>query len=458
MRRAATGFGFFMLLMMWGVAPATGQVGERPRDTDYTEDAEDAIEDAEDTEDEAERLQYYQLALTSAQSEIAENVNNPLGHRLAAIASLALGQYVQAGEHFDRATELYPLYEIEDQPLRERSWINLYQQASPMVSSGDYEGATAVFEDAHAIYSARPEVMITLGQLYAQMGEDDLALQYIGEADAFMASDALSNADSATVAQWQEQASVLPQMRAQVLAALGRLAEAEEVYRELIEANPSNLEYAKGLAVMLMDQGKEEQALEIYADLLGRPGLTGADYYSLGAGFYRASDYELAARAFSGAVDVNAFDRDALEMWARSLALDSLHADIPPVARQWIALDPYGQTGYIILAQAANSSGDTETTQEAMARAQELEVSVDQLQLSRFGGGGGTVSGSVVNKTLEAGTLVTLRFTFYGENGDTIGTITTTVNTGAENMTEIFRAEFDSAEVVGGYGYEVTIG
>ena len=133
----------------------SAQVGERPRDTDYTDDAEDAIDDAEDEDDEAKRRQYYVIALTAAQAEIAENPNNPLGHRLAALASLELEQYSEAGAHFDQAQELYPLYEFEDAGLREQTWIDLYQVASPLVSSGDYEGAAAIFENAHAIFQDR---------------------------------------------------------------------------------------------------------------------------------------------------------------------------------------------------------------------------------------------------------------------------------------------------------------
>ena len=140
MKRAAAGLGLIALLMVLAGGSLTAQVGERPQDTDYTEDAEDAIEDAEKAKDDAERRAYYDIALQAAQAEIAENPNNPLGHRLAALAALGLEQYMESGAHFDRAKELYPLYEFEDQPLRQQTWVDLYQEASPLVSSGDYDG------------------------------------------------------------------------------------------------------------------------------------------------------------------------------------------------------------------------------------------------------------------------------------------------------------------------------
>ena len=55
MKRVATGLGLLAFLMLLMGGSLSAQVGERPRDSDYTEDAEDAIEDAEDTEDQAEK-------------------------------------------------------------------------------------------------------------------------------------------------------------------------------------------------------------------------------------------------------------------------------------------------------------------------------------------------------------------------------------------------------------------
>jgi len=458
MKRVAAGLGLIAFLMVLAGGSLTAQVGERPQDTDYTEDAEDAIDDAEDEDDEAKRRQYYETAMTAAQAEIAENPNNPLGHRLAALAALGLEQYADAGAHFDRAKDLYPLYEFEDQGLREQTWIDLYQEGSPLVSAGDYEAAAVIFENAHAIFQGRPEVMVTLAQLYGSLGEFERSIELIEEVGVFMNSDAVAVEDSATIAGWQDQASVLPFLHAQTLAASGRSAEAADAYRALSEADPSNMEYTRNLATVLMESGDEAGALEVYAELLSQPGLSGPDLFAIGVGFYQANDYVNAVRAFSQAVELNATDRDSAEMWARSLLLDELFAEIPAVAEKWVALDPNSQNAYLIWAQAANTNGDTEATQHTMSMAQDMEVAVDQLQLQRFGAGGGNVSGNVVNKTLEEGTSVTLAVTFFGTSGSPIGTVTSSVTLGAADMIEFFDARFDSAEQVGGYSYELTVG
>ena len=43
MKRVATGLGLLAFLMLLMGGSLSAQVGERPRDSDYTEDAEDAI-------------------------------------------------------------------------------------------------------------------------------------------------------------------------------------------------------------------------------------------------------------------------------------------------------------------------------------------------------------------------------------------------------------------------------
>jgi tetratricopeptide (TPR) repeat protein len=188
MKRVPAAFGIIVSLMLWAAVPVVAQV-ERPRETNNTRAADDALEDGDDARDDAERQGYFQTALTSAQAEIAANPRNPLGYRLGALAALALGQYEVAGGYFDRASELYPLYEVEDRPMREQTWIDLYQQAGPLLDSGDYAGAAVFYENAHAIYQGRPEIMVTLAQIYASIGEYDRAVEFVDIVDAFMASE-----------------------------------------------------------------------------------------------------------------------------------------------------------------------------------------------------------------------------------------------------------------------------
>jgi len=448
-----------------GSAPATGPTGganllaqgERPRETENTRAAEGHLEAAEEAASADQARPLYEQAMQSGQAAVAEDPTNPLAHRLAGFAALGLEDYQAAGQHFDRAQELRPIYEIELAPVREQAYIDLYQAASPYLQSGDFTQAVGFLEGANAVYPDRPEALITLAQIHGQERNHDLAIQRIDEAIAFFQSDRMEDADLETAAAWQEQADGLPLMRAQVLADAGRYEEAAVSYRQMVEADPSNIALTQDLAAILMQMGNEAEALEVYQALLARPSLSAQDYYRIGVGFYQASDYERAADAFGESAEMSRMDRDAIEMWARSLQLDSAYAAVPPVAERWLELDPASQIAITVLAQAVNATGDAARAGEIIRRVDALPVTVNDLQMRRFEGGA-EVTGSVSNLTAEQGSRVTLEFTFYGPSSERLGTARQEVPIRAPGMSEVFQVEFSSEQPVAGYGYTYTTG
>jgi tetratricopeptide (TPR) repeat protein len=444
-------------------APASGPAGganllaqgERPRDTENTREAERHLEAAEEAGSPDEARPHYEQAMQSAEAAVAEDAMNPLAHRLAAFAALGLEDYDSAAQHFDRAQELRPIYELELAPVREQAYIDLYQASSPYLQSGEYMTAAEYLEQANAIYPDRPEALITLAQIYAQERQHDLAIEKIDEAIAFFESDAMADVEPETLASWEEQAAGMALMRAQVLADAGRFEEAVGTYRQIAAEDPSNISVTQDLAAILMQMGNEAEAIEVYESLLNRPGLGPQDYYRIGVGFYQAEDYERAATAFGEAATQSRMDRDAIEMWARSLQLDSAYAAVPPVAERWVQLDPASRVAITVYAQAVNSTGDAARAGDIIRSVDALPVSVDDLQMRRYDGGA-QVSGSVTNLTLQQGATVTLNFTFYGVSGNQLGTATQQVRVGGQNMSEVFNVDFDASEAVGGYGYTFT--
>lgn len=429
--------------------------GERPRQDENTRAAQRAMDAADDAADDATAMAAYRQARTAAEAAIATDSTNPLAWRLAGEASLGMEDFVTADEFLTRAEELRPIYSFETEGIRERAWIGLYQEAVPLVNGGQYEDAAGLFEQANAIYDQRPEVMITLGQIYAQLREHDKAIENLDRAVAIINSDKALEMDSATVAQWRDQAATIPVTRAQVLADAGRTEEAVAAFRQLAAENPTELLYRRNLATLLVQMGNEAEAFEVYDELMEMPGLASADYYQIGVGYYTGSDYERSARAFRRAAEESPRDRDAIEMWARSLQIDSVYADIPPVAERWIELDPNNANALLILAQASQQNGDTERAGDVVRQIEKLTVNVNDLQLTRHAGGGASVTGSLTNKLLDQGAQVTLDFTFYDAAGNAIGTAAHTVTAPATDMSEVFRVEFTSDQAVGGYGYTV---
>jgi len=432
--------------------------GERPRQNEETRAAQRALDEAEGTGDEAQARTLYGEALSSAQAAIAADSTNPLPYLQAGMASLGLEEYQQASGFLDRAEELRPIYQFETQGIRERAWLDLYQKAAPLVNQGEYEEAAAIFEDANAIYDERPEVMITLGQIYAQLRQHDKALENFDRAMAIVNDSAAAEGlDEETLASWREAVEGIPLTRASVLADAGRFEEAAAAFRELYEADPTDVSLARNLAGVLVQMGDTDGAFRVYDDLMNRPGLDAADYYNIGVGFYQGSDYERAATAFGKAAAASPMDRDAIEMWARSLQIDSAFAQVPAAAERWIALDPNNQNAKLILAQAVNSAGDDARAGQLISEIEALDVIVNDLQLSRSSGGA-TVYGNVTNKKLSPGASVTFDFTFYDAGGTQIGTASQTVTVGEVDAPVDFEVSFQSQTPVGGYGYKLTAG
>ena len=431
------------------------QQGQRPRQNDDTRAAERALSQAEGTEAEAEAQALYQQALTSAQAAIAADSTNPLPQLQAGRATMGLGRWQEADAYLDRAEALRPLYSLEIQPMRERAWINLYQEAAPLVNEGDYEGAAVVFEKANAIYDQRPEVMITLGQIYAQLRRHDEALANLTRAEAIIHDSArVAEMDSATVASWRELGAEIPLTKAQVLADAGRFEEAVGIFESLVQANPSDITLKRNLAAILIQIGDTTRAFDVYQELLALPGLSNQDYYAIGVGYYQGADYGRAAQAFKGAADRSKNDRDAIEMWTRSLQIDSAYSEVPAAAERWLALDPSNQNGLLILAQAVNQLGDEARASDLVRQIEALPVSIADLQMLRRDDGA-RVTGSAMNKTLAPGTVITLGFTFYDAAGNTLGTQAVTVTLGQQGMSEPFDLMYTSTQKVEGYSYTV---
>lgn len=442
---------------MSGLSATTLRQGERPRQDQDTRDAQRAIDQAEDIEDPGQAETIYMQALSSARAAIAADSTNPLAYRLAGVAAIGAGDYMQADQYLDRAEELRPVYMIETEGIREQAWLELYNEAAPLVQGGDYEGAAELFEQANAIYDKRPEVMITLGQIYAQMREHDKALANLNKADSIIHSDQIMEVDSATASNWRESGKQIPITKASVLADAGRYEEAATLFRQLLAENPDDVETARNLAAMLVQMGNTQEAFQVYDDLLNRPGLTSVDLYNIGVGFYQGSDYKRSAQAFMKAAQASPKDRDALEMWTRSLQIDSAYAEIPPAAERWIELDPNSQTAYLILAQAVNQNGDSQRASQVVGQIEALKVVVNDLQLIRSLDGA-RVTGSVLNKQLDAGTSVTLDFTFYDTSGNPVGTGSKTVTVGEVDSPTSFEVDLTSSATIAGYGYTLRVG
>lgn len=453
-------------------APTSGGTalaqGERPRENDMTRAAADHIEQAVEAESSDEARAHYAMAIESAQQAIAADSTNPLPFYQLGLAQMGMGDYVAADESLSRAEFLRPIYELETEGIRERAWIDLYQEAAPLVNAGDYEGAIAVFRNADAIFEKRPEVKAYMGQLLVQVGDYEDAVVSLREARAIINSDAITETDSATAASWRETDEQLPTYITQALIEMQRYGEAAQELQTLLADDPENLNYLRQLASLYLEMEQPADAEAIYDRMAATGNLTAVEHYAIGVGYYQMENMSAAIESFKTAAGISVNDRDALEMWARSVqlaypqgegeaeppagALDEMAA----AAERWIELDPNNRIAYVLLAQTVNRMGDEDRARELIAGIEELAVTVNNIQLQRYAGGGGLVSGSITNVSMAAGSSVTINLDFYDAAGTRIGSEQAMVALPAADASQAFQVDFETDQPVAGYGYTIS--
>lgn len=441
--------------------------GESPRPNQYTREAAGHLEQAQEAATPEEARPHYQAAVTATEATIAEDPRNPLPWYQQGLAYIGLEEYEMADSALSTAEELRPIYRIETEGVREQAWIALYQEAAPLVNAGQLEEAVEIFERANHIYRGRPEVMVTLGQIYLQLGRADDAIRHLQGAQGIIESDRIEEMDSATAADWREQGEQIPALIATAYMESGDYGAAASALRGLLAEDPDNPVYMRNLASIYVQLEQPDSARAMFERILARTDLDASDYYQVGVGYYQMDEYEAAADAFERAAEAAVRDRDAIEMWARSLQLALPPADsvetAPPAtleelrdaAERWRELDPNNRNAYLMLAQVTNRLGDAQQAGQYVQQIENLEVVVPNIQFQRYREGGGIVTGTLENVSLDAGTPIEIEVTFYDAQGNSIGTQTASVTAPAQGATASFQVDFASDRPAAGYGYEL---
>lgn len=459
------------------VTPA-GEVlaqGERPREDEHTREALDHLEQAQETATPEEAQPHFQAAAMAAEQAVQADSTNPRGWYLQGIAYLGLEDYARADAALSEAERLRPIYQIETEGMREQAWINLYEQAAPLVNEARYDEAIPIFEQANEIYQGRPEVMFMLGSLYSQSDQPGRAVESLQQAQQLIESDRIEDMDSVTQASWREQAEQIPVLITQALMQSGDYPAAVEALRDLLANDPGNVAYMQNMASLFIQMQQPDSARAVYDRIAARANLTNVEHYQIGVGMYQLEDWQAAADAFAEAAAASPMDRDAVEMLTRSLQI--AHAptaaeeegaeptQVPPevlaqmrdAAERWLELDPNNRNAYLILAQTVNRQGDGARAEELVEAIEALPILVQAIELRRYPDGGGTVGGVVENVSVDTGATVTMTVTFYDSNGTQIGTESAQIQAPEAGNTASFQIDFLSDQEVGGYSYEMTM-
>ncbi len=201
-----------------------------------------------------------------------------------------------------------------------------------------------------------------------------------------------------------------------------------------------------------------DSAQAIYDNLLSSPGLQPSDYFNIGVGLYQAEVFDRAAEAFRRVADVAPTNRDAMFNLGQSLFEAEDWEGLRPVGESLVDFDGYNSNSYTMLAKALIETGEEQEAVRILEAREALPFTLENGQLQPRAGGGASVTAELANNSADEGSTITVRVTFLGYDGSSIGTVDVRVTAPPVDVAQEFRADFTSTETVMGYNFTVVNG
>ncbi len=398
----------------------------------------------------------YEQALTEAQQGVAADSTNPQHYFLLGQAQAGLGNYDEANEAFAMAERLYPAYELEIEPARESAWAESFNAGVEAYNAGNMQEAAAHWEAANSIYQLRPESFQNLAAIYTQQGDYPSAIEaYRGALNALETEPASRVIEEEEAAERAEARATALDNLSELLLFTDQYAEAEELFRGLLEEDPDNVTLQGRLGAAIAAQpGREAEAQAIYNELLSLPDLDASTLMDIGVVLFQQEDYVRAAEAFERVTQLQPNSRDGWYNLANALYAAENWEGLIPVAVRLIEIDPLNYDASLMLARSYRDVGDNQNSVAELERMEATPIRLQGMQTQR-GADRTVVRGQAIGNQAAEGSVVQLRFTFYGEDGTSIGTESVSINAPARDQTRDFEVVIQSTEPAVGYSYEV---
>jgi tetratricopeptide (TPR) repeat protein len=394
----------------------------------------------------------FERALDQALEGVAAEPGNPIHYFLAGTAYSQLGQLESADEMFTEAQRIYPAYELDIEPERERAWAVAFNEGIEAYGEGEIEVAIDAWTHATAIYALRSEAHRNLAVLLAVEGRYDEAIEvYDGALEGLESRPATRLLTEAEILERDSTAISIQEDLAELLLYSARYAEAEPYVRAKLERDPGNVGIRNELATVLTGLEREAEAAEIYRALLDAEGLETGQLFNIGVALFRSGDYLGASRAFQRLTELQPGSRDAWFNYANALFAAESWAELAAAGDRLLELDPLSETAGLIAARAHLEAGDEPGARSGLERTEARPVYLEQLQIQPVGADTQVV-GRLVGNVAEPGTPLRLRFEFFADVG-TLGSRTVTVMAPSPDASESFEVSFTGRATA--YRYEV---
>lgn len=415
--------------------------GTPPEDTRYSQTATLYL-----------RQDHLDRALDQALEGVEADPGNPVHYFLAGSALARMGQYRRADSMFVEAERIYPAYELQVEPERESAWAVAFNAGVEAYDRGDLDAAEEAWREATVIFHIRPEAHRNLATLLANEGEYDDAIEVYREAlEGLERRPATRVLEEDEIQRRREIRSELERSLAQLLLYRERFAEAEPLYRRLVEEDSTDVRLRSDFARVLDGLGRTEEASRIYTSLLGEQSLEPTQLFNLGVALFRSSSFGDAAEAFRRLTELHPESRDAWFNYANALFAGEAWSELARIGERLLEVDPLSENSALIVARAHLELGDEETAIRHVEASDSLPLHLGQLQLRRPGSET-VVRGDAVGNAARPGTPVRIRFVFH-DDGGRVGSASVTVDAPEADQSVPFEVSLDRR--AGWYRYEL---
>ena len=275
----------------------------------------------------------------------------------------------------------------------------LVRRGDLAVAQGDYYEAVELYTDARSANPSYFEALFGLARAYFLLEEYDEAFGYLERAERFAREN-----------------RALQNLRGQLLVSLGRPADAERVFRSVLDAEPNNLEARLGLSELELARGRNEAAIATLEDTIrlypenrrallslvlihdfrGRPEVS-QRYLEQALRFHRsdpavhvlAADHYLAQEDAESArlhamtaLSLSSENGEALLLLAQSELALGRPNDALSVAEQLIGLEPRAVEAFYLAGRAAVELGDFDRAIRSLRRALRLDPNNELIRLA----------------------------------------------------------------------------
>jgi tetratricopeptide (TPR) repeat protein len=393
-------------------------------------------------------------ALQFATEGITADSTNSLHYFLAGAAHLRLGQYAAADSMFDVAERMWPAFTIQTEPERAAGWTQAYDEGVQAYADGDTDAAKEAWRNAAVIYDMRPEAHRNLASLLARDEQYEQAIDLYNEALRGLDKKfAVHVPDSAEVADRESLRATTEDALSELLMFRDRYVEAEPLLRRRVQRDSTNAQVWADQATALKAEGRNEEAAQIYAQLLSGKGMdNSAELFSLGVGLFRSGDYSRASEAFQRLTKLRPYSRDAWFNYVNALLAGKVWNTLATAGDRLAELDPLGKNVGLIAARAHLETGDEPAALKGLHRVDASPLYVEGLQMQPLEGAT-RVHGQVVGNQAAPGTALQIRFTFYDEANE-VGSEVIPVQAPSKGETTDFEVLYRGGKATG-FRYEL---